>query len=178
MEHPVALVNLITHSCFFKLIFYWSIVELQCCVNFHRTAKSISYTYTYIYSSHPCFDSSSLPISFPYSFVISIPRPRAINTFPNNYSWLSLRLCFFNPQETSDFIFSLKIWVFTLEYLIHLYSMELLLYLELYRFNICTTWFGGYLFQDFIFYKAVLCSQQNGEEGTCIPHILPAPAHA
>ena len=68
------------------------------------------------------------------------------------------------------------IWYWT--DLIHSYSMELLLYLDLYQLNICTTWFGGYVFKDFIFYRVVLCSQQNGEEDTCIPHVLPAPEHA
>ena len=32
----------------FLINFYWSIVALQCCVSFYRTAKWISYTYTYI----------------------------------------------------------------------------------------------------------------------------------
>ena len=34
----------------FKTFFYWSIVDLQCCVSFRCTAKWISYTYTHIYS--------------------------------------------------------------------------------------------------------------------------------
>ena len=35
---------------FFKNNFYWSIVDLQCCVNFRCIAKWISYTYAYIHS--------------------------------------------------------------------------------------------------------------------------------
>ena len=30
--------------------FYWSLVDLQCCISFRCTAKWISYTYTYIHS--------------------------------------------------------------------------------------------------------------------------------
>ena len=37
-------------SDFFFFNFYWSIVDLQCCVNFRCTAKWISYTYTSIHS--------------------------------------------------------------------------------------------------------------------------------
>ena len=37
-------------SFFFLKNFYWSIVDLQCCVSFRYTAKWISYTYTYIHS--------------------------------------------------------------------------------------------------------------------------------
>ena len=33
---------------FFKFIFYWSTVELQCCVNYCCTAKWLSYTYIYV----------------------------------------------------------------------------------------------------------------------------------
>ena len=33
----------------FKNIFYWSIVDLQCCANFRHTAKWTSYAYTCIY---------------------------------------------------------------------------------------------------------------------------------
>ena len=35
---------------FLKINFYWSIVDLQCCVSFYCAAKWISYTYTYISS--------------------------------------------------------------------------------------------------------------------------------
>ena len=35
---------------FVKKKFYWSIVDLQCCISFRCTAKCISYTYTYIHS--------------------------------------------------------------------------------------------------------------------------------
>ena len=38
------------HLIFFFFNFYWSIVDLQCCVSFWCTAKWISYTYTYIHS--------------------------------------------------------------------------------------------------------------------------------
>ena len=42
-----------SHPCcvpseFSKNLFYWSIVGLQCCVNFHWTAEWFSYTYVYI----------------------------------------------------------------------------------------------------------------------------------
>ena len=37
-------------ASFFKINFYWSIVDLQCCVSFRCTAKWISYAYTYIHS--------------------------------------------------------------------------------------------------------------------------------
>ena len=40
---------------FFNYIFYWSIVDLQCCVSFRCTAKWISYTYTYIHSFYRLF---------------------------------------------------------------------------------------------------------------------------
>ena len=35
---------------FFKINFYWSTVDLQCCVSFYCTAKCTSYTYAYIHS--------------------------------------------------------------------------------------------------------------------------------
>ena len=52
------------HNCCFKLltfgvvyffssmryVFFWSIIDLQCCVSFKYTAKWISFTYTYIHS--------------------------------------------------------------------------------------------------------------------------------
>ena len=41
------------------LNFYWSIVDLQCCVSFRCTAKWISYTYTY---SHSFLDSFPIQI--------------------------------------------------------------------------------------------------------------------
>ena len=67
------------HLFFFN--FYWSIVDLQCCVSFSYTAKWISYTYTYIYiyiyilSRVPVLYSRSLlVIHFIYSSVyMSIP---------------------------------------------------------------------------------------------------------
>ena len=34
----------------FYFNFYWSVVDLQCCISFRCTAKWISYTYTYIHS--------------------------------------------------------------------------------------------------------------------------------
>ena len=37
------------HFLFFKKIFNWSIVELQCCVGFWYTAKRFSYTYILMY---------------------------------------------------------------------------------------------------------------------------------
>ena len=33
---------------FLKKLLYWNIANLQCCVSFHYTAKSFSYTYIYI----------------------------------------------------------------------------------------------------------------------------------
>ena len=35
---------------FFKNLFYWSIVDLQCCVNFCRMAKWLTYTYIHSFS--------------------------------------------------------------------------------------------------------------------------------
>jgi len=40
---------------FFFLTFYWSIVDLQCCISFRCTAKWISYICTYIHSFSDSF---------------------------------------------------------------------------------------------------------------------------
>ena len=43
------------HFSFFRTLFYWSIVDLQCCVSFRCTAKRFSYIYIYIYSFSDSF---------------------------------------------------------------------------------------------------------------------------
>ena len=42
-------IPLFIHSFILYLLFYWSIVDLQCCVSFKCTAKWFSYTYVYIH---------------------------------------------------------------------------------------------------------------------------------
>lgn len=61
--------------------------------------------------THPCFDSPSFPVSYPYPSLTPIPTARA--ALPNEQSGVSLglRLCFSFFLAGSDFIFSLKILV-------------------------------------------------------------------
>ena len=45
--------------CILLKKFYWSIVDLQCCVSFCHTVKWISYMYTYVHSFLDSFPSPS-----------------------------------------------------------------------------------------------------------------------
>ena len=48
------IINHLYHSIqHFIFKFYWSIVDLQCCISFRCAAKWISYAYTYIHSFFP-----------------------------------------------------------------------------------------------------------------------------
>ena len=53
-------------QCSFRKIFHWSIVDLQCCVNFCCIAKWRSYTYTYIHTHKYIY---SFSYSFPLWFI-------------------------------------------------------------------------------------------------------------
>ena len=117
--------------------FYWSIVELQC-VSFCCTAKSvihihISTLHILVLTLPLCLFLFPILSSFPFQALALLIHSLTIIPKPQSQALL------FYPQVTSDLIFSLNISVFTLEYLIHLYSMESLLYLDLYQLNICTT---------------------------------------
>lgn len=50
-----ALQALLSFLLFFFFNFYWSMENLQSCINFRSTAKSISYTYTYSHSFSESF---------------------------------------------------------------------------------------------------------------------------
>ena len=49
--------NVLSIFLFFKINFYWNILDLQCCINFCYTAKWISYLYTFI---HQCTLSQAM----------------------------------------------------------------------------------------------------------------------
>ena len=58
-----------------KKFFYWSVVDLQCCVSFRCTAKWISYTYTYIHSflgSFPIYVITEYWVEFPVLYSRSL----------------------------------------------------------------------------------------------------------
>ena len=53
---------------FFLNLFYWSIVDLQCCINFYWTAKWFRYTYLSIYIYRYIY-TYSFSYSFPLWFI-------------------------------------------------------------------------------------------------------------
>ena len=59
MDSRYTLCKVVKVEVVFSFNFYWSVVDLQCCVSFRWKAKWISYAYTYI---HPFF----FKVSFPY----------------------------------------------------------------------------------------------------------------
>ena len=54
IQHPL------TPKLKYGFQFFWSILDLQCCVFFRYTAKWISYSYTYIYSVCVCVSFSHI----------------------------------------------------------------------------------------------------------------------
>ena len=66
--HIISLLREKPLSLFFLINFYWSIVDLQCCVSFSCTAKWISYTYTYIH----CF-LDAFPIQVITGYWVELP---------------------------------------------------------------------------------------------------------
>ena len=72
-----------------KLIFYWTIIGLQCCVSFQCTIKWINYTYTYIPSL----------LSLPPTPIPSLQVPTEHWTeLPVLYSHFPLAICFIHDS--------------------------------------------------------------------------------
>ena len=77
----------------FCSLFYWSIVDLQCCVNFYCTAKWFSYTYIYIYieiERHSFSHSSPLWFITGYGLQFPVPYSRILLYIHSIYCGLHL----------------------------------------------------------------------------------------
>ena len=85
-------------SLHFFINFYWSLVGLQCCVSFRRTAKCISYTYTYIRSF-----LDSLPIEVITDYWVA---------FPVLYSRFLLVIYFIHSIVYISLFFDIWGWIF------------------------------------------------------------------
>ena len=88
------------HFIYFLIIFYWSIVDLQCCISFCYTAKWISYTYTYI---HSFLDSFPIQVITEYwvEFPVLYSRSLLVVYFIYSSGYMSIPISQFIPVPPS-----------------------------------------------------------------------------
>ena len=79
----------ITFTYLFIFNFYWTVVDLQCCVSFRCTAKWIGYAYTYI---HPFLDSFPVQAIIEYwvEFPVLYSRSLLVTCFIHSSVYVSI----------------------------------------------------------------------------------------
>ena len=116
---PLKLVYSFFQSRFLKINFYWSIVNLQCCVIFCYTAQWISYTYT-----HPFLDSFPMQAIIKYWVEFSVLCSRFLLVIYNSV-YMSIPVSQFIPPSSLSslvILFSISVTLFLFCRWVHLYS--------------------------------------------------------